>query len=143
LDHEGYYYGYAPPGVVISCPPDCKFLDPERAQERVEHDGPVYAPWPQAGPNVDGYHVFAQIIAGHVSPPIRVTSYGDPIRLADNEIQPVGYFVIDVRHNTIRSGLSKEEWTRVLKSYGINHEPELYKPSIYDKILGRNRPGKD
>lgn len=82
------------------------------------------------------------MIVGHVSSPKRTDSYGDPIRLP-SVISPTGYFVIDVRTDRIHDGLSKKRWIEVLKCFGIAREPELYKPSIYDKILGRNKPGKE
>ncbi len=119
--------------VIITCAPE----DLSRVERFAKHPGAF-----NVGPSVDGYRVYDRVIVGHVSSPKRTDSYGDPIRLP-SVISPTGYFVIDVRTDRIHDGLSKKRWIEVLKRFGIAREPELYKPSIYDKILGRNRPGKD
>jgi len=123
-------------GVFIDCAPKGEKEGRERLQkaaERAEREQVEFKGLPKAGPDVDGYHVYPHIITGHVS------KVQDPI-LTSVEERPLGYFVIDVHNDQIYDGLNKQEWLKKLHSFGIHREPELFRPSIFDRILGRNKP---
>jgi len=114
---RGYKYFYTDSGV---------YLDSERAAG--------------IGPDVDGYRVYRRIIAGHVAKERDRNSYGDRIPTLGNS-KP-GYFMINLRNNSIYDGLSRQEWLNKLRGFGITSEPHLYRPSIYDELLGRNKPAE-
>lgn len=98
----------------------------------------------QAGPNVDGYRVYQGVIVGHVTKPEHHQELNPLCYKRENETMwdasITGYFIIDTRADITYNGLSKSDWIKKLRKIGINSEPKLYKPSIYDKILGRNKP---
>lgn len=134
-----YYHTEA--GVVIKwAPPENEFSErTQRVLDRAERSGTdFYDSMPEAGPSVDGYRVYRKAIIGHTARPRIKTSYGDPIRILNPH--PVGYFIIDARTDIVYEGLSKREWLKKLRGYGIVREPRLYRPSAFDEILRRNRP---
>ncbi|MHB1001718.1 MAG: hypothetical protein ACYC27_20965 [Armatimonadota bacterium] len=74
-------------------------------------DSPVFI-----GPGVDGYQVISDLVVGHVSCSI----YG-------GRCEP-GYFVLNMRTDKVRQGLSRVEWLKALKDNGITDEPKLSRP---------------
>ena len=139
---NGYQYFNTDRGTLINCVPRGQKEGRERLQkaaERAEREQIEIKGLPKAGPDVDGYHVYPHVITGHVSKAKEKNAYGDPIPTLTEE-RPPGYFVIDTQKDWIYDGLNKQEWLKRLRSFGIHREPELFRPSIYDKILGRNKP---
>lgn len=138
---KGYRYFYTDSGLYIDCVPSLNEIHErlERIDKRAEREGIEYEGLPKAGPNVDGYRVYRQIITGHVSNGRYTNAFGDPIP-KPRPLPHTGYFIIDVRIDRAYDGLSKEEWLKKLRSFGVTSEPKLFKPSIYDELLRRNRP---
>lgn len=88
------------------------------------------------GPSVERYRVFDNIITGYASEPrwpgtYTPGSWGDEVP---------GYFVIDTQAHVFYVGLSKQEWMDKLSEFGVTDEPRMYRPSRFDKRLGRNKP---
>ena len=135
-----YVYRHTDGGVLIRCvPADVSTID--RIAKRDGREGKEFTGVPEAGPNVDGYRVYTRVIAGHVVPAggaKRFDSFGDPVRWRGGSGRP-GYFVIDTREHRLYDGLDKREWRKRLRRLGIKGEPRLYKPSMFDTVLGRNR----
>lgn len=132
-----YHYYHMDAGVVIFLADNSRI---QKVLERAEQSQ-IDVRIPETGPNVDGYRVYSRIIAGHVSKAKDRNAFGDKI-LTDAQ-RPIGYFVIDVRNDIIYDGLNKKEWLNKLRSFGIKREPRLYKPSVFDKFLGRNKPSPE
>jgi hypothetical protein len=134
---RGYSYVYTDAGVPIKCfDQGSKRMDIQA--ERDDRDFGEYRGIPQVGPDVDGYRVYRDIIVGHTIKGKTRNAYGD--QLPAMEPRPAGYFIIDTRIDRVYDGLSRHEWLKRLGVFGVACEPTLYKPSIYDKILGRNKP---
>ena len=108
----------------------------EHQQELVDRMLKGWEP-PEVGPDVDGYRVYRRVIVGHVAR----TWEGEkrPAWLRQDDVRMPGYFIIDLRRDTLRKGLSKQEWLEKLRNYGVKREPEFFKPSWYDEVLRRNR----
>lgn len=130
---KGYSYWHTSTGVIIRLLP--KGSETERIQ-RIADRGEYF---PTVGPDVDGYRVYEHIITGHVIKEVYPYEWGDeggPPR----EQRPVGYFIIHVRDDMVYDGLTRQEWLEKLRQFGVTSEPKLFKPSIFDKLLRRNRP---
>jgi len=82
---------------------------------------------PEVGPNVDSYWVGSGVITGHVSRP--KAGEIDESNSYARKYSREGYFIIDIRSNTIVRGLCKAEWRKRLLAYGLHHEPKLLKPT--------------
>lgn len=97
----------------------------------------------KVGPNVNGYRVYPNVIVGHVTPnkAIMKPEEDTPFKL-NLEIfeRRLGYFIIDQHTKIIYGGLSKNDWMKKLKTYGITEEPKLHKPAWIDKYTGWNKP---
>jgi hypothetical protein len=98
-------------------------------EEESRKDG--YDPYdigaPRVGPNVDGYRVYRNIITGHVSKPKREDS--EESGSVSEKCGRTGYFIIDTQANRIQRGLSRNEWRRQLRKYGLHSEPRLLRPT--------------
>ena len=129
---NGYRYWRMPSsGVIIRLH--------EASVERIKKIGERgYEELPTVGPDVDGYHVYKKIIVGHVAKEVYPNEWGEygPPR----KQRPVGYFIIDVRNDMVYAGLTKQQWLDKLREFGVTSEPKLFKPSVFDKLLRRNRP---
>lgn len=93
----------------------------------------------EVGPNIGGYRVYYNVIVGQIdNPPYDekgIATFGGPF----SEIR-MGYFIIDLRTKMIYGGLSRSDWMKKLKPYGITEEPNLHTPSWLDKYFGWNMP---
>ena len=121
----GYRYFYSDNGVII----DLSTANEARSLKAAD-----------VGPDVDGYRVYPHLIVGHAVKEKDKNYWGDRIPTCGNS-KP-GYFIIDMRNDSVYDGLSKQDWLKKLRTLGINSRPHLYKPSIYDGILGRNKPAR-
>lgn len=93
---------------------------------------------PIVGSNVDGYLVYPGFITGHVS---KTSSEREDDGRSEKEAKYTpGYFVIDTKADKLYNGLSKDKWLERLRVLGVDHEPKLIKPSIFDVYWGRNKP---
>lgn len=77
---------------------------------------------------IDGYKVYPGVVVGSAS---QAALGSEP-----------GYFALDLTTGRMRQGLSRASWLALLRSYGIATPPALYKPSMWDKELGHNRPDR-
>lgn len=129
---DGYCYFHMPSGVSIRLH--------TASVERIKKIGERgYRELPKVGPDVDGYHVYKKIIVGHVVKEVYPYEWGDEYG-PPREQRPVGYFIIDVRNDIVYAGLTKQQWLDKLRKFGVTSEPKLFKPSVFDKLLRRNRP---
>ena len=76
------------------------------------------------GPEIDGYAVYGRIVVGHAT-------YSSTYR---GESTP-GYFLLDTKTGWLRSGLSEEQWMRLLRKCGIKGRPHLWRPT-WPRFLG-------
>lgn len=129
---DNYSYWTSPDGVILEWYPPSENKSELYHKLRDRGQRP-----PRVGPDVDGYRVYQRVIVGHVAK----TWEGEkrPAWLRQDDVRIPGYFIIDLRRDTLQKGLSKQEWLEKLRSYGIKREPELFKPAWYDEILRRNR----
>lgn len=74
--------------------------------------------------NVDRYKVLDEFIVGHVT-----LAELTPER---NYSKP-GYFIINTKTNEVKEGLDKQVWLETLKKMKIMSEPDLSKPSRFDR----------
>lgn len=132
---DNYRYLRSPEGEFI-----LGYNMEEHQQELVDRMLKDWEP-PLVGPDVDGYRVYRRVIVGHVAK----TWDGEkhPAWLLQEDARIPGYFIIDLRRDTLHKSLSKQEWLEKLRGYGIKREPELFKPAWYDEILGRNKVCKE
>ena len=138
---HGYRYFHGDSGVVIGLDMEAddsvdRLLEQTQRDER---DLGGYAGVPQVGPNVDGYRVYDKVIVGYV---VSVESRNPNYRHQASDSDTPGYFIIDVTMDRVYSGLNKREWLEELRKVGVRSEPRLFRPSIFDKLLGRNKPMK-
>jgi hypothetical protein len=130
---NGYRYWRMPSsGVIIRLT--------EASVERIKKIGERgYRELPTVGPDVDGYRVYKNTIVGHVVKEVYPFEWGDQYG-PPREQRPAGYFIIDVRNDIVYAGLTKQQWLDKLREFGVTSEPKLFKPSVFDKLLRRNRP---
>lgn len=144
----GFLYLLVSSRAVISLPNGYRivgvrgnvFIDlPWHQQERVYKETGIIGTR-RIGPRVDGYRVFPDIVAGHVSAPKRSEAdYGYQPISSEHEI--AGYFILNTEMHVTYLGLSRHDWLEKLREFQITEEPRLFRPSVFDKWLGRNRPG--
>jgi len=138
---HGYRYFHAESGVVVGFD-----MEADGAFERIqakaqceERDPRVYDGLLQVGPNVDGYRVYDRAIVGHVE---CVEGHNPNYKHRAGDSETPGYFIIDVTIDRVYNGLNKREWLEELRKFGVRSEPRLFRPSVFDKFLGRNKPTK-
>ena len=137
---NGYVFSHISScGIRIYCLPQPNSFRKriERIAQRNEAKGVISTEFPTAGPGVDGYHVYSRIIAGHVSKESK-----NAVCISGPKPPVFGYFIIDKQSDIIYDGLIKREWLKKLREFDVMTEPVLFKPSIYDGLLGRNEPSK-
>lgn len=92
------------------------------------HAGAVVIHHPEKGivvdANIDGYKVLGDIVVGHVI-------MAD--RTPDNAYSKPGYFFVVTKTHEVKQGLDKKSWLEALKKMGVNSEPNLSKPSRFDR----------
>jgi hypothetical protein len=76
------------------------------------------------GASIDGYAVVGSLIVGH-------TKLAD--QPPESEYSKPGYFIIDTQTHDSKQGLDKTNWLKSLKAAGISVEPNLHRPSRFDK----------
>lgn len=79
--------------------------------------------------NVDGYRVYNDVVAGHVSKCKEPWIQSEP-----------GYFIVEFKSGKVYKKLSKKQWLAKLRLYGIHHAPVLHYPSGSDEANGFNKP---
>ncbi len=89
------------------------------------------------GPDVKGYRVYHTAIVGLLS---EDPSYSLEHPNLYKSLLANGYFIINLHTKKVYGGLSKPDWLKKLRMYGITTEPKLYDPSWRDERLGRNKP---
>lgn len=111
-------------------------MNPESGGSYKGKDG---VSWIRVGPNVDEFRVYDKVIIGHVKKPQQGSqSWIDNVPQEIKEEKP-GYFVIDLTVNKVYRGLSKKEWNERLTKLGIENDPKLLKPTIYNKYVRHGR----
>jgi len=92
------------------------------------HAGAVVIHHPEKGivvdANIDGYKVLGDIVVGHVI-------MAD--RTPDNAYSKPGYFFVITKTHEVKQGLGKKAWIESLQKLGISSEPNLSKPSPFDR----------
>lgn len=95
------------------------------------------------GPIVSGYHVYTNTIVGQITRKVSAKQVVDDIThgfsFEMHEMRP-GYFIIEQRTKRVYGGLSKSDWMKKLKTFGITEEPMLHKPAWLDGYFGWNKP---
>ena len=99
----------------------------------------------RVGPNVDEFRVYDKAIIGHVKKskeftyvstnPKKTNNYEDIIA----NPKKTGYFVIDLTANKVYGGLSKKDWNERLGRLGIESDPKLLEPTLYNKYFKYGR----
>ncbi len=89
------------------------------------------------GPDVTGYRVYHAAIVGLLS---EDPSYALEHPNLYKSLLSNGYFIINLRTMKVYGGLSKSDWLKKLRAFGITAEPKLFEPSWLDERLGRNKP---
>jgi hypothetical protein len=74
--------------------------------------------------NVDGYKVLGDHVVGHVT-----AADLSP----EKEHSKPGYFLLNTKTHEVKQGLDKKAWLESLQKIGINDEPNLSKPSRFDR----------
>lgn len=74
--------------------------------------------------NIDGYKVLGDHVVGHVAP---------ADLSPEKEHSKPGYFLLNTKTHEVKQGLDKKAWLESLKKIGINDEPNLSKPSRFDR----------
>jgi len=96
--------------------------------------------WIRVGPNVDEFRVYDKAIIGHVKKPLQSARQIWVGNVSEEKPEEkTGYFVIDLTANKVYGGLSKKEWSEHLKKLGIDEDPELLEPTIYNKYVRHGR----
>lgn len=75
---------------------------------------------------VDRYKVLDSLVVGHVS----TLDYMSPEEKAASK---PGYFIVNTKTHEVKQGLDKKTWLASLQSFGFTGEPDLSKPSRFDK----------
>ena len=76
--------------------------------------------------NIDSYKVVDGLVVGHVT-------REDYFSKEEKEVCRPGHFIMNTKTGDIKQGLDKKTWLDLLRSLGINGEPNLSKPSRFDK----------
>lgn len=75
--------------------------------------------------NIDGYTVLGDhVVVGHVT-----AADLSP----EKEHSKPGYFLLNTRTHDVKQGLDKKTWLESLQKIGISNEPNLSKPSRFDR----------
>lgn len=101
----------------------------EFSSERIGLVSPDPEPRIIAGPHVDGYRVYTNVIVGHVVS-----------RLEFDEMTVGGYFILELKSGDIHQGLDRKEWLSEMRHYGIHQLPKLHAPSSTDELNRFNKP---
>ena len=99
----------------------------------------------RVGPNVNKFRVYDNAIIGHVKKSGEFTYVGANPGKTDNDDgfisdpEKPGFFVIDLTVNKVYGGLGKNEWNEHLKKLGIEDDPKLLEPTLYNKYVRHGR----
>jgi hypothetical protein len=74
--------------------------------------------------DIDGYKVLGDIVVGRVIMAERAP---------DNAYSKPGYFFLITKTHEVKQGLDKKAWLESLQKIGISDEPNLGKPSPFDR----------
>lgn len=74
--------------------------------------------------NIDGYKVLGDLVVGHVT-----VAEESP----EKEMSKPGYFIVNTKTHEVKQGLDKKAWLDALQAHGIGNEPNLGKPSRFDR----------
>ena len=99
----------------------------------------------RVGPDVDRFRVYDKAIIGHVKKSGEFAYVGTNPGKTDNDDdftsdpKKPGYFMIDLIANKVYGGLGKTEWNERLKKLGIESDPKLLEPTLYNKYIKHGR----
>lgn len=130
-NHYHMYFDASGPVIILNT--NANGLVRARVHRIIQRNG-VWT----VGPRVDGYRTYKQVIIGHVS---KIPGDSPHFSLARDpkECAP-GYFVIDAHNDRIYNGLNKQDWLKKMRSFGIDYEPELVRPTIWHRLTHNRTP---
>lgn len=73
--------------------------------------------------NIDGYKVINGLVVGHVVVAER----------SEKEYSKPGYFIINTKTDVVLQSLDKKTWLDSLRILGVNEDPALSMPTMFDK----------